>query len=95
MREIPAAAGVSEVESVAAIIVSKEVNAGDSSGRGCWRWGQQRRSCYVHVRRQRRRCYVRSRQRVVGGSEGVDGIWSTAAMVEAAARASAASGEAA
>ena len=37
MREIPAAAGVSESESAAAFIVSEGVGVGDSSGQGCWR----------------------------------------------------------
>ena len=37
MREIPAAAGVSESELVAAIIISEGVDVGDSSGRGCRR----------------------------------------------------------
>ena len=57
MREIPAAAGMSESDLAAVISVSKVVDIGDSSGRGIRRQEQQRR-----------RFYVRGWRRVVGGS---------------------------
>ena len=91
MREIPAADRLSESDSAAASSVSEGVDVGDSSGQGRRRRVQQRRRCHVRSRRQKRRCYVCGRQRVVGGSKGVDGVLYTAAMAEAVARVSAAS----
>ena len=49
----------------------------------------------MHGWRQRRSCYLHSRRRVVGRSEGVENIWSTAEIAAAAARTLAASGDAA
>ena len=45
-------------------------------------------TCYVRGLWQRQRCYVCGQWRVVGGSEGVDGVWYTADMATGAARAS-------
>ena len=93
------AARSSESESSASISVSEGVDVRDGSGRGRRRRGQRQRG-RRRQGRQRRLCYVRGRRqqgrrrRVVGGSEGIGGVWYTVEMVAAAAsdRALAASG---